>query len=208
MTLLADMGLPMIEVIWPPAWIALIPVIFIEAEIGRRIMRASFRRTVCASTAANVFSTVLGIPLTWIALAVVEMLGFSADKGLDTPGKAIYSVTVQSPWLMPNGENLVWMVPAAVAVLCIPLWLMSAASEYMIVRQFFPKENRSLVWRWMLIGNAASYAFLLLLLLLIAIPFVWTCVRWVYDALSPATDFVIDAVSNVLRVLCGSPGSP
>jgi hypothetical protein len=208
MMFFADMGLPMIQVIWPAAWIALIPVILIEAAIGRRVMKTTFPRATCAATAANLFSTLLGIPLTWIALATLEGLGFSTAEGLDTPARVLYAVTVQSPWLIPYEDALRWMVPVATVVLCVPLWLMSAATEYVIARRFFPKAERSALWRWMLLGNAASYAFLLLLLLLIAIPFFWSCVRWVYVGLGPAIDFVIEAVFTLVHALRGPPGGP
>ena len=206
MMLLADIGVPMIGVIWPGAWIALVPVILIEARIGRRILGTEPRRTLYAASAANLFSTLLGIPLTWLALALVEGMGFDAAEGLDTPWRVLYAVTVQSPWLIPYEGALVWMVPVAAVVLCVPLWLMSAASEYVIVRRFFPEARPADLWRWMLRGNAASYALLLLILLVISTPPVWACLGWVYHLLRPATDVLIDAVFWLVRLVRGEPG--
>jgi hypothetical protein len=68
----------MIAVYWPPAWLASIPVVLIEGFAGFRILRVNFGRVIVASAVANLFSTLLGIPLTWLALALIELLAFGS----------------------------------------------------------------------------------------------------------------------------------
>jgi hypothetical protein len=214
MLLLADMGVPMIAVIWPAAWVALIPVILIETAIGRRILQTTFQRPLCAAVAANLSSAALGIPLTWMVLALLQaLLGFGVDKGLGSPAMVLYAVTAQAPWLMPNEEALIWMIPAATAVLCIPLWLVSAASEYLIVRWFFPAATSRSLWRWMLIGNAASYALLWLIVVVTPVldplvtPLLGPLVRWVSAVASPVGEFLIELFFKVASLLDPSGAS-
>src|SRR5258708_5219035 len=150
----------MIAVYWPPAWLAFIPVVLIEGFVGFRILRVNFGRVAVATAVANLFSTALGIPITWFALALIELFAFGSARGFETPIQKLYAVTVQSPWLMPYGEQSPWIVPVAAAVLSIPMYVMSVLSEYIITRFFFRSVTRRKILRWQLIGNAFSYVFL------------------------------------------------
>ena len=44
MAIFADMGLPMISLFLPPAWLAIIPIILIEAVVGVRVAKLPFRQ--------------------------------------------------------------------------------------------------------------------------------------------------------------------
>lgn len=203
MVLFGNIGLPMIYLYWPPAWLALIPIVLIEAFVGVRILRKSFRQSVCAASAANLSSTLLGIPLTWMALALAEALYFSEAKGLDTLALKAYAVTVQAPWLIPYEEDFIWIVPLAAIVLSLPFWAMSAISEYVIVKRFFPGSQPRLLWRWMWRGNAASY--LLLVSLVLGLPCLESCFGWVYEVSQPITDGLVQTVFTLARLLAGAP---
>jgi hypothetical protein len=195
MVLLADIGVPMISLILPAAWLLLIPVIFVEALIGIRVAKIPFRRSLAVATTSNIFSTLLGVPLAWLAMVLVEGLYFGEAKGLDSLWAKIYAVTVQSPWLIPYEKDLVWMVPIAGVVLAIPLCLMSIVSEYFITKLMLPELPSTLKWQWMWKANVASYLFLLAVIL--ALPVLGPLVNWFYILLQPVTEFLIELVMKI-----------
>lgn len=201
--LLLDIGLPMIAVYWPPAWLAFIPVVLIEAFVGLRILRVSLRRVIVASAVANLFSTALGIPITWFALALIELFAFGSARGFETPLQKLYAVTVQSPWLMPYGEKSPWIVPVAAAVLSIPMYVMSVLSEYFITRFFFRSLPRRKILRWQLIGNAFSYVFLILLF--VGIFYFGDYFEWLYRPFQGVTNFLIELIFRIATLGQGAP---
>jgi hypothetical protein len=200
---LLDIGVPMIAVYWPPAWLAFIPVVLIEGFAGLRILRIKFGRVVVASTVANLFSTALGIPITWFALALIELFAFGSARGFGTPLQKLYAVTVQSPWLMPYAEQSPWIVPVAAAVLSVPMYAMSVLSEYFIARFFFRSLTKKEIWRWQLIGNAFSYAFLILLF--VAIFYFGDYFEWLYKPFQGVTIFLVELIFRIARFFQGGP---
>jgi len=199
--LLLDIGLPMIAVYWPLAWLAFIPIVLVEAYIGFRTLDIRFGRAVIASTVANLFSTLLGIPLTWFVLALLELLAFGSARGFETPFQKIYAVTVQSPWLMPYAEQSYWMIPVAAVVLSIPMYAMSVLSEYVIARRLFQTIDRKLIWRWQLKGNALSYA--LLVCVIIGVTLFGDYFGWLYKPFAAIINFIIDLLFRITGALRG-----
>jgi hypothetical protein len=185
----------MISLVMPAAWLLLIPVILIETGVGVRVLRLPFRRVLPATAVANCFSTLLGVPFAWLVLAFVELKWFGTAKGLNSVWTAIYAVTIQSPWLIPYEKELVWMIPTAAAVLTVPLWMMSAASEYWIAKRMLPEVPSALKWQWMWKANVASY--ILLLAVIAALPILNPLIGWAYAVLAPLTDFLVELVMKL-----------
>ena len=91
--LLADIGVPMIGFYWPPAWLALIPIIVLEAWFARRDLKITWKIALLTTSVANSISTLLGIPIAWIAWTVLELRFFGTAEGLSNPatvGVCIY----------------------------------------------------------------------------------------------------------------------
>lgn len=195
MAIFADIGVPMIGLILPAAWLLLIPVIFIEAFVGGRITKMPFRRILAVATASNCFSTLLGVPLAWLTMALVEGHFFGTAKGLDSVWKEIYAVTIQAPWLIPYDKDLDWMIPTAAAVLVLPLWMMSVVSEYFIVRRMLPELSCDMKWRWTWKANAISYVFLLIVV--VALPITGPIIGVFGSLLRPIIDFMVELVMRL-----------
>ena len=53
MNVLANIGLPTVALYLPPAWLALLPIILIEASYGARHYQLPFRRAFLAQATAN-----------------------------------------------------------------------------------------------------------------------------------------------------------
>ena len=187
----------MIAVYWPPAWLAFIPIVLIESYVGFRTLSVKFVRVLIASAVANLVSTLLGIPITWFALALIELIGFGSARGFDTPLQKLYAVTMQSPWLMPYGEQSPWIVPVAAAVLSIPMYVMSVLTEYLIVRIFFRSTTRKLIWRWQLIGNALSYLFLICVIT--GVLYFGDYFEWLYKPFQGIIEFFIELIFRIAR---------
>jgi hypothetical protein len=142
------------------AWKLLLPIICLEAYVGTRVLNIGFTEALQISGVGNLVSTLLGIPIAWMLLLLLQMIypfGMNA-RGLDTLEKQIFSVTIQSPWLIPYMENIRWMEPAAAMVLCVPFFFMSVWVEYYSAALFshgaFPGP-KLLNFEWQ--ANAISY---------------------------------------------------
>ena len=139
----ANVGAPMLAVVWPCAWVLLIPIILVEALVAMRVLKQDFRAGLKTAGKANLISTFVGIPVTWILLLLIELMFWWAGTAWDfsLPVKKTLAVTVQSPWLDPWESEFYWMVPAASAVLCVPFFFMSVWVENRVARRFFGKER-------------------------------------------------------------------
>ena len=132
--ILANIGLPMVAVYLPAAWLALAPIILIESGYGARHYSLSFRRALLAQATANCSSTVIGIPITWIVLVLIQVATLPGGVG--------------PAWLLPDPSW--WAVAAAIAGLTVVFYLMSVATEGFVVARFFREVPRQIIRRWMI----------------------------------------------------------
>ena len=118
----ADVGIPMLAVMWPPAWLLLIIIVPVEAYFARRILALDWPGALALSARANLVSTLVGIPVTWFVLALVEfgtgyviyLLRFG-DADTSPLVQRALAITVLAPWLGPGDWLSPWIVPAAAA---------------------------------------------------------------------------------------------
>jgi hypothetical protein len=162
---LADAGVPMLFVAFPFAFYLLIPVIALETWVARTVREISFQRRFLGVVAANAFSTIVGWPLAWLVLVLLQIFvipGGGGGYGLDTPLHKVASVTLQAAWLIPYERDLYWMVPTAALVLLVPAFLITIPSERLVLRYVWRQtavgERRRFVWD----ANLCSYAFLVI----------------------------------------------
>jgi len=152
----------MIFITLPLMTVALVPIIALEAVILGRSLGLAPKTAWIATAVANALSTLVGTPLTWLALVVLEMLigGGGSLLGVDSPAGKLLSVTWQAPWLVPHENELHWMIPAAALVLLAPFFLVSWAVETLVVRKFVPGRAARETRRAVGIANAATYCLL------------------------------------------------
>lgn len=164
----ANIGLPMLTLIWPFFWLAFIPIILIESWVLYKILKKEpYKKLLWPTTVANSFSIFIGIPLVWGILVAFEI--FTPGGGGTYPNLSVFwqfflSVTLQAPWLLPYESQLYWMVPVAVMVLFFWFFWMSAWSEGFILAKLLRESHstdvtKKAMWR----ANMASYAFLYLI---------------------------------------------
>jgi hypothetical protein len=162
MTVLANIGVPMLFVQLPLMIIALPVVILIEAALCKRWFSMEWKPALKATSVANAVSTLVGFPFMWLALVVVQMVlgGGSAPK-IPDPWFSIYTVTVQAPWLLPYENKLYWMVPTACLSLLVPAFFVTVWIERQFYRRSLQRDDTGIsisaaTWRM----HIASYAFL------------------------------------------------
>lgn len=164
----ADAGVPMLALAWPAQWLALLPIIGLETLVLCRKIGFSWRLLVRPVTKANLASTLIGIPIAWIAMFCLEMLfgiGISQIPNSEALPKfveyALFPFT--AAWV---GGDSVWQVYAAFVILTIPFCWISIIIENRILRRALPEVTPVLVKRATGWANIASYVLLSMLALL------------------------------------------
>ncbi len=135
MPIFANVGVPMIFIHWPLMLRALVPVIIVEALLIRRWVSLFLRDAFIGIGKASVFSTLVGVPLAWLAMlalafAVILPFGLAADKWKwesDGPVWQVLRFLFSVAWLSPDENSLHWMVPAAIALLLVPCFIFRLA---------------------------------------------------------------------------------
>ena len=154
----ANAGVPMLFVAMPAFAFSIIPIIIIEAIYLSKKLKLSRKAAGKTVTLSNLVSTVVGIPLTWGFLVVVQMVtGGGAAYGIDTFMGKVISVTWQAPWLIPYESELYWMIPVAGMVLLVPFFFASWWSEYLVSKKMHRDLNGRLVKKYVRNANLITY---------------------------------------------------
>ncbi len=132
----ANAGLPMLFLAMPAFLISLLPIIAIETFYISRGLDLTISQSLKVVSISNTVSTVVGIPLTWFLLVLIQMLtGGGGAYGLDYFMGKVLAVTWQAPWLIPYEKDLNWMIPLAGLVLLVPFFFASWWSEYLVSKK-------------------------------------------------------------------------
>jgi hypothetical protein len=165
----ADAGIPMLVVQWPLMIGALVPIIVVESLLIRIWLPISFRDAITGTALANVVSTVVGVPLAWLAMFVIELVtmlpvAIAAQRwnwDLHAPLVQIIGFAFSAAWI--GTANAIWLVPLAAAVLLVPCFFISVWLERRICLQAWPGMDSAAVRRAVFRANLASYFILILL---------------------------------------------
>lgn len=166
----ANIGLPMLVIVWPLFWFAFIPIVIIEYLVMIKTLNTNSRRSILNATCmANLCSTAIGLPIAWFFLVLIETV-FSilktAFSGLPEFWEKLWDITLGAAWLEPYESEFYWMIPTACAVLFVPFYFMSAWVESKVVAAYLEDpspidEIKNAVWE----ANRASYAFLYIVII-------------------------------------------
>lgn len=159
----ANVGVPMVALTLPVSVVALIPIIIIEAYIFNRGGFA-FKWALKWNAIANIITTFIGIPLTWVILVALEMVvvGGGCQESVSTLPQKIYGVVTRAPWLCPFESELHWMVPTAYLILLVPFFFISWKVESWVIRKRNKSLDQTLINKLCLRGNVVTYALLAL----------------------------------------------
>lgn len=165
----ADAGVPMIALIAPVYLVAFIPIVLIETAILKKGLKIECRQSLFATTISNAVSTVVGVPITWIGLVLLEfsvgetlhgMIDNSVPAGLKMPLNMILS----APWLGSNASMTA--VSFAMSLLLVIFFFVSWWSEFWAIRIWLRIQDRlerNILKKVIRNANIASYVLLLAL---------------------------------------------
>ena len=154
----ANMGVPIVCVTVPTMLIALLPIAGVEAFVYRRWLGHSFKEAFRGALVANLWSTLVGIPLMWLPFVSAQIaFGNVSAWGMETPQQRLDAVTLQAAWLIPYREHIEWMIPAASLVLLLPFYLASVGLEYLSLTARWKAEDRKRLFASVAAANALSY---------------------------------------------------
>lgn len=157
----ANAGVPMIFLAMPALGLSIIPIIIIEAMFLSKKLELTTSSAFKTTTISNLVSTIVGIPLTWLLLVLIQMMaGGGGAFGLDTTLGKVLSVTLQAAWLIPYESDLHWMIPVAGLVLLVPFFFVSWWSEYFVSRKMLQEQPAQRVKIAVRNANIITYALL------------------------------------------------
>jgi hypothetical protein len=166
----ANTGLPMIALTLPSMVIALIPIILIEAVIYRSFVQVPYRRAVAASAAANVTSTIVGIPLSWLLLFLAQVI-LGVVLGVILPDSQMNAISATAGALFSGGwispifiNESYWMVPFGSAIGIVGAYPISIWIEQRVAKRFFETSRSVAVRQAVRTANRTTYGLLLALI--------------------------------------------
>ena len=169
----ANAGLPILAILRPLSLPAFFPVVFLESYVLNKNLALGYKKSFVVSIKANIASTILGLPLAWVACLIMEillMLFFTEVAGAESYPSALFKALPESisnilavimtfPLLGPGPEGH-WVIPFATSIMLIPCFFVSYWMELYYINYKLPdfhKENvKSAVWR----ANLYSYGLL------------------------------------------------
>jgi hypothetical protein len=160
----ANIGLPMLVVVWPLSAAAIVPVVALESLVIGRMLDLGWRHVAVQVLKANLLSTAAGIPLAWLVSVLIEAalgaitIGVTGAQAYPPEGTGeIAGVVLTAPWLGPFEEGGHWIVPAATIVLLVPCFVASYLIEaWYVAKVLLPSDLRAArraIWR----ANLLSY---------------------------------------------------
>ena len=167
---LANAGIPMIALAMPGMVISFIPIVAIESWYLHKYLKVPFSRCLKVMTIANLESTIIGIPLAWLGMLLVEMavavifmmMPDSITRANNVFAAAFASI-VGAAWLAPDEKYSYWAVPLACLVLLIPFYFVTWWYEYSSVKRQMKEANPTILKVATRNLNLLSYGFLALL---------------------------------------------
>ena len=157
----ANAGLPMLAITLPALIIGLLPVIFIESLVLKKVLVRGFKDVFRVAFLSNIISTFVGVPITWAGLALFQMAtGAGRAFGLETLADKFLAVSWQAPWLLPYEGQIHWMIPASTMFLLIPFFFASWFIEYMIAKRMFKGLAKNIISQAIFKANIVSYVFM------------------------------------------------
>jgi hypothetical protein len=162
----ADAGLVMLPVAFPVLLIYLVPVVVIESLYLHFRLQTPIWETLKAVGAANLATTFLGFPLTWLLFLILDVGIAFGLEGLhvsipQSPFLNFIGVLLSAPWIAPmEGEH--WPILVAFVGLLIPSFFVSAWVESILLNRrgwlCSEQDSSRAVWQ----ANMLSYVFLAL----------------------------------------------
>jgi hypothetical protein len=175
--LVANIGVPMLALLWPAHWWALGPMVFLAGQLGHQRLQVPRRSVIKAALVANLASTAVAVPLVWLGMLALEIGAGAALAAFDVPPSSVLrhaAFPLRAAWLDPTEDA--WRVYLAFAILLVPCCLASMFTQYIIARRMLAGAQPRLLRAW--IQSTHLWSYLLLLSVAAAFPLAAGGVAW------------------------------
>jgi hypothetical protein len=162
----ANMGAPMLVLAWPTLGVLFVPIVVVEGLLARRLLGIPTVEALKLSLRVNAFSTIVGVPVTWIALVLLEGLVGSLLDAAGASSRGVPAMIAAPFFAAWPPATKAWHVYAAGAVLCVPFGAASAWLEARAVPDEIPRPDARRWARW---ANLATYGPAFVVLVAVAI---------------------------------------
>lgn len=167
---LANVGLPLIVYIFPAGIFDLVPIVFLEGLIiSRKLISTAKKKVYFASFIANLITSIIGIPLSWLFLVAISLLkNDSCGPGYESWGSTILTTLRQIAWICPSNSfyetpvKYITHLILALSLCLLVAYILSVQFEYWILKKMLKPIEASQFKKTVYIANALSYFFLLM----------------------------------------------
>lgn len=117
----------------------LVPIVVIESFLCKKWLGLTTWQAIKSNTVSNLASTIIGIPVAWVAMLGVEfgawgLLDNTQIQNWHSPLANVIFAFLGSAWIGPAEGKSVWLIPAATLMLLIPFFFASYGIEYFVLR--------------------------------------------------------------------------
>lgn len=154
---LANVGIPMLIVLWPLQWLSLIVVVAVESWLVARTIGVPLATVVKQVGFANLISTLIGVPIAWVVMFAIQVVtGITLWKLTGDSASGPLGLVLNAAWVGDNKTE----VRVAVVVLSIAFCTASILIErWWLSRKMAEIDQRALRCG-VLLANVTSYVIL------------------------------------------------
>lgn len=158
----ANAGIPMLAITWPVQWLAFFPVVAGEAALLAAPAGQPFRAMLKPVGIANLASTLVGVPLAWFAMLMVEgaggaLLSVLPEHVADSTAFRYASFPLFVAWIASGSP--VGIVGAFIVLMAVYCGV-SVLVERRVLARYLPALDRKALGRAVLRANVVSYLLL------------------------------------------------
>jgi hypothetical protein len=171
----ANVGIPLIAIGFPFMVALLIPVLAMEAIIYKIKLNKSYWEAIKVSSIANLYSTIIGYPISWFFLFIYQLIISLLIWGIVTLFPSLESIQYEVasffilPFIMPAWLPPFQNYPLELSMLLagmvnfVPAYLVTVSSEKLILRKFWTEDKN--VNQVCISANRASYSLLFVIVI-------------------------------------------
>ena len=156
----ANVGLPMVVPVGILMILALVPIIGVEAWVLSVRLSVGFGAALAASGAANLVSTVIGLPVSWLVAGTIGSKARNLLPRSNASWKYVINRITESLFGMIGDTNSEWIIPSAELMYLVPLFFLSWAIESYVVSNMLEGTHAVGISSAVCVANIASYGLL------------------------------------------------
>jgi hypothetical protein len=152
----------MLALSWPVQWLAFFPVVAGEAAMLSSSLACPYRQALKLVAVANLASTLVGVPVAWFAMLLIEgaggaLLSVLPEHIANSAAFRYASFPLFAAWI--GGSSPLEVKGAFVVLMGVFCWV-SVLSERWVLARYRPMLDANVLSRSVVRANVASYVLL------------------------------------------------